>query len=109
VTINVKNNDPATYFNLGRWLVYPFSTTFWVDSTWSMPLYYLNVLSRQAVFNETHWKNARSDKLLFDAIAALDPKVARGKWTAVPSIPLKQVGFITYAYTDCLDGLAKNI
>jgi len=109
VTINVKNNDPATYFNLGRWLVYPFSTTFWVDSTWSMPLYYLNVLSRQAVFNETHWKKAKSDKLLFDAIAALDSKVARDKWDEVQRIQFDEGGYITYAYTDYLDGLAKNV
>jgi peptide/nickel transport system substrate-binding protein len=109
VTIKVKNNDPATYFNLGRWLVYPFSATFWVDSTWSMPLYYLNVLSREAVFNETHWKNARSDKLLFEAIAALDNKTAREKWIQVQRMQFNQGGYITYGYTDYLDGLAKNV
>ena len=74
-----------------------------------MPLYDLNVLSREAVFNETHWKNARSDKLLFEAIAALDSKTAREKWIQVQRMQFNQGGYITYAYTDYLDGLAKNV
>jgi peptide/nickel transport system substrate-binding protein len=109
VTINVKNNDPATYFNLGRWLVYPFSTTFWVDSTASLPLYYLDVLSRQAPYNETHWKNAKSEKLLGEAIAASNTNTAREKWHEVQRMQFEQGGYIIYADTDYLDGLAKQV
>jgi peptide/nickel transport system substrate-binding protein len=109
VTVNVKNNDPATYFNLGRWLVYPFSTTFWVDSTASLSLYYLDVLWRNAPFNETHWKNAKSQKLLFEAIAALNKNTAREKWHEVQRMQFEQGGYIIYADTDYLDGLAKQV
>jgi peptide/nickel transport system substrate-binding protein len=109
VTVKVRRNDPATYFNLGRWLVYPFSSTFWVDSTWSMPLYYMNVLTRESPYNETHWKNPKSEKLVSEAISALNPRNAKQKWLEVQAMQFTQGGYITYAYMDFLDGLAKNV
>jgi peptide/nickel transport system substrate-binding protein len=111
--VNVKINriDPGTYFSVtpGRWLSYPFSATFWVNGTASLALYYLNVLSSAAPYNETKWKDQAADKLLYDAIGTVDAKQAQDKWNAVQKLQFDKGGYLIYANMSYVDGLAKNV
>jgi peptide/nickel transport system substrate-binding protein len=111
--VNVKINriDPGTYFSVtpGRWLSYPFSATFWVNGTASLALFYLNALSKDAPYNETGWKSASADKLLFDAIGTVDEAAATDKWHEVQQMQFDSGGYLVYANQTYVDGLAKQV
>ncbi len=111
--VNVKVNriDPGTYFSVtpGRWLSYPFSATFWVNGTASLGLYYLNVLSKDAPYNETAWKDPKSDKLLFDAIGTADEQAATDKWREVQKLQFDSGGYLVYANQAYVDGVDKKV
>ncbi|MGZ8708415.1 MAG: ABC transporter substrate-binding protein [Gaiellaceae bacterium] len=111
VSVNVNRIDPGTYFSItpGRWLSYPFSSSFWVNGTASLSLYYLNVLSRDAPYNETGWKDPESEKLLLDAIGTVDEAQATEKWREVQRLQFDQGGFLVYANQTYVDGLAKEV
>ncbi|MEO8687245.1 MAG: ABC transporter substrate-binding protein [Solirubrobacteraceae bacterium] len=111
--VNVKINriDPGTYFSVtpGRWLSYPFSTTFWVNGTASLSLFYLNALSKAAPYNETGWKDPAADKLLMEAIGTVDEKQAQDKWHEVQQLQFDEGGYLVYANQAYVDGLAKEV
>jgi peptide/nickel transport system substrate-binding protein len=111
VDVHVNRIDPGTYFSVtpGRWLSYPFSATFWVNGTASLGLYYLNVLSRDAPYNETAWKDPKSDKLLLEAIGTVDEKQAADKWREVQKLQFDQGGYLIYANQSYVDGVAKKV
>jgi peptide/nickel transport system substrate-binding protein len=111
VTVNVNRIDPGTYFSItpGRWLSYPFSSSFWVNGTASLSLYYLNVLSRDAPYNETGWKDPESEKLLLDAIGTVDEGQAQEKWREVQRLQFEEGGFLVYANQTYVDGIAKEV
>ena len=111
VDVKINRIDPGTYFSVtpGRWLSYPFSATFWVNGTASLSLYYLNVLSQDAPYNETAWKDPAADKLLSDAIGTVDEQQAQDKWHEVQKLQFDQGGYLVYANQTYVDGLAKNV
>jgi peptide/nickel transport system substrate-binding protein len=111
VDVKINRIDPGTYFSVtpGRWLSYPFSATFWVNGTASLGLYYLNVLSKDAPYNETAWKDDAADKLLYDAIGTVDAKQAQDKWNEVQQLQFDKGGYLIYANMSYVDGLAKNV
>jgi peptide/nickel transport system substrate-binding protein len=111
VDVRVNRIDPGTYFSVtpGRWLSYPFSATFWVNGTASLGLYYLNVLSKDAPYNETAWKDPASDKLLLEAIGTVDEKQATDKWREVQKLQFDRGGYLVYANQSYVDGIAQNV
>lgn len=111
VNVEVNRIDPGTYFSVtpGRWLSYPFSSSFWVNGTATLALYYLNVLSEEAPYNETAWKNPESDRMLFDAIGTIDEAEAEEKWREVQRLQFEEGGYLVYANQAYIDGLAKEV
>jgi peptide/nickel transport system substrate-binding protein len=111
VDVRINRIDPGTYFSVtpGRWLSYPFSATFWVNGTASLGLYYLNVLSKDAPYNETAWKDPASDKLLLEAIGTVDEKQATDKWREVQKLQFDRGGYLVYANQAYVDGIAKQV
>ena len=111
VTVDVNRIDPGTYFSVtpGRWLSYPFSSSFWVNGTATLALYYLNVLSQDAPYNETGWNREESDSLLFDAIGTIDETEATEKWREVQRLQYEEGGYLIYANQTYIDGLAKEV
>jgi peptide/nickel transport system substrate-binding protein len=111
VTVDVNRIDAASYFTVtsGRWLSYPFSSSYWVNGTAALSLYYLNVLTSKAPYNETHWGDPQSDRLLFDAIGTLDDAAATDKWREVQRLQFERGGYIIYGTQSYVDGLAQNV
>jgi peptide/nickel transport system substrate-binding protein len=111
VQVRINRIDPGTYFSVtpGRWLSYPFSATFWVNGTASLSLYYLNVLSKDAPYNETGWKQPAADKLLQEAIGTVDEGQAQQKWRDVQQLQFDEGGYLVYANQAYVDGLAKQV
>jgi peptide/nickel transport system substrate-binding protein len=111
VDVRINRIDPGTYFSVtpGRWLSYPFSATFWVNGTASLGLYYLNVLSKDAPYNETAWKDSASDKLLLEAIGTIDEQAATEKWREVQQTQFERGGYLVYANQAYVDGIVKEV
>ena len=111
VQVKINRIDPGTYFSVtpGRWLSYPFSATFWVNGTASLALYYLNVLSKDAPYNETGWKDPAADKLLMEAIGTVDEAKAQEKWREVQRLQFEEGGYLVYANQTYVDGVAKEV
>jgi peptide/nickel transport system substrate-binding protein len=67
-----------------------------------------------AAFNETHWGLQKpggpaADKLLFEAIGALDTTRAAPLWHQVQELQVQQGGWLNWGYGDDLDAVANNV
>jgi peptide/nickel transport system substrate-binding protein len=112
VTVNVNTLSPSVYYNTsggGQWLSYPFSVTGWIEYTSSLASFYLATLSKGAPFNETHWGDAQTDALLFDAMGTVDQAAAADKWLAVQKLQYDQGGYLVWGTTNYVDALKPNV
>jgi peptide/nickel transport system substrate-binding protein len=81
----------------------PSLTAAYITSTWA-----------GAAFNETHWGLQKpggppADKLLFEAIGALDKTRAAPLWHQVQELQVEQGGWLNWGYGDDLDAVATTV
>ena len=74
-----------------------------------MPLFYLSALQKGAPYGETHWNNAKSDKLLGDALADGNPDSAQQKWHAVQELQINEGGYIVTSALNWVDGYSPSV
>ena len=85
VTIQLKQVPPNSYYNPSLlYLKMAFAETQWPIP--SLKFFYLQSLSAQAPYNETHWKDKSWNDLLFKAIGTTDPTAAQDTWNQVQQI-----------------------
>ena len=113
VNVSVAKDDPATYYSTGSpggtWPNKTFSVNNWIIGQGSLPLFYLSALQKGAPYNETHWNNAKSDKLLDAALADGNPDSAQQKWHAVQELQHNEGGYIVTSALNWVDGYAPSI
>ena len=111
--ISVVNDPPETYYSEGspggNWPNKTFSMNNWIIGQGSLPLFYLSALQSGAPYNETHWNNAESDKLLAAALADGNPNTANEKWHAVQEMQVKQGGYVVTTALNWVDGYAPSV
>ena len=68
------------------------------------------MLSRDAPYNETGWKDPAADKLLFEAIGTVDEAAgARRSGARCSACSSTRAGYLVYANQTYVDGLAKEV
>ena len=108
VTVEVKREPANAYFDTS--LLYTkldFAQSFWTYS--SIPLWYEQALLSDAVWNETHWRDPETDKLIRQAQGAPDEATATELWHRIQEIQYEEGGYIVWAYQSLVDGAAQNV
>ncbi len=108
VTVEVKREPANAYFDTS--LLYTkldFAQSFWTYS--SIPLWYEQALLSDAVWNETHWRDPETDKLIRQAQGAPDEATATELWHRIQEIQYDEGGYIVWAYQSLVDGAAQNV
>jgi peptide/nickel transport system substrate-binding protein len=108
VTIKLKNVPANSYYNPSLlYLKMPFAETQWAIN--SLKFFYLQALSADAPYNETHYKNAAFSKALSSAIAAPNKGKAQVFWNQVQKTQYDSGGYINWTNADWVDGLSKKV
>lgn len=108
VTVEVKREPANAYFDTS--LLYTkldFAQSFWTYS--SIPLWYEQSLLSDAVWNETHWRDPETDRLIREAQGAPDEETATELWHQIQEIQYEEGGYIVWAYQHLVDGAAQNV
>ena len=108
VTVNVKREPANAYFDTS--LLYTkldFAQSFWTYS--SIPLWYEQALLSDAVWNETHWRDPETDRLIRQAQGAPDEETATELWHQIQQTQYEEGGYIVWAYQHLVDGAAQNV
>ncbi|HEX2045708.1 MAG TPA: ABC transporter substrate-binding protein [Gaiellaceae bacterium] len=108
VTVNVKREPANAYFDTS--LLYTkldFAQSFWTYS--SIPLWYEQALLSDAVWNETHWRDPETDRLIRQAQGAPDEETAEQLWRQIQETQYEEGGYIVWAYQHLVDGAAQNV
>jgi ABC-type transport system substrate-binding protein len=115
VTLEIKQLDPTVYYTSsggGDLLGYPM----YIDNPGNTVYYpcqsvwYLLDQTTKGAFNPTHYGNAETDAMIFDAIAELDESAAVEKWRAVQQ-PLadNRGGDIAAGLVDYVDAYGPKV
>jgi peptide/nickel transport system substrate-binding protein len=109
VTVNLNQVSSNEYFNSATiylkmglaesYLTIPGS----LNSSWGY------LLEKSAPFNETHWKNSKSDEIVGLANAEFDHAKAGEYWHAAQEIQFDEGGYIWWGNYDHLDGTRANV
>jgi peptide/nickel transport system substrate-binding protein len=75
----------------------------------SIKFFYLQALSGDAPYNETHWTAPGWNALLFKAIGATDKTQAQDYWNQVQKIQYDQGGYLQWTNADWVDGLSTKV
>ena len=108
IKIKQRQLSPSAYY-VPPWPDRPFQMTQWSVNTNSLANFYLLALNKNAAFNETGWFRPAADKLLFDAIAEVDPGKAQQKWQAVQELQAKEGGYIINNNLNFVDGYSSRV
>ncbi|HWI70961.1 MAG TPA: ABC transporter substrate-binding protein, partial [Baekduia sp.] len=115
VKVKVVKVNPSVYYTTqgpaGGYLSYPIDigdpgVGSSIPSLTSIHL--TNVLSK-GPYNEQHFGDAQTDKLLLDAIGELDEGKAQDKWNAIQEVEYKRGGMIVFGAKDSVDGYATRV
>jgi peptide/nickel transport system substrate-binding protein len=108
VTINVKREQPAQYFNPQ---VFYLKESFAQDA-WPGPSI-VNNYSQQflsnSIYNESHYRSPTYDQLFHAAQAETNPTKAQDLWTQVQEIQHNQGGVIVWAYWRSTDAASSKV
>jgi peptide/nickel transport system substrate-binding protein len=108
VTVEVKREPANAYFDTS--LLYTkldFAQSFWTFS--SVPLWYEQALLSDAVWNETHWRDETTDRLIREAQGAPNEEAAAELWHEIQQIQYDEGGYIVWANQSLVDGAAQNV
>ncbi|HEX4011635.1 MAG TPA: ABC transporter substrate-binding protein [Solirubrobacteraceae bacterium] len=109
VTINVKQDTAAAYFNPQLlYLKMPFAQDIWTSLT-GLQLFYNAALVQGAPYNETHWNVPSFNNLVSQAESATDPATAQRLWSEVQTIQYNQGGYVVWAEQRFTDGISKRV
>jgi peptide/nickel transport system substrate-binding protein len=111
IKIALRRGDPGTYFtSASGYLTRPFSQTLYI-TVGSITVFYLEMLSKNAVFPETRWGTTypADNALMLDAIGELDPATAQDKWNEVQRRQFDTGGYLIPATQNWIDGLANRV
>jgi peptide/nickel transport system substrate-binding protein len=108
VKINLKQEPASSYYNPSiLYLKMAFAQTQWAVP--SIKFFYLQSLAANAPYNETHWKSASFNNLLFKAIGELDKNKAQQLWNQVQQIQWNEGGYLLWTNADWVDGLSTKV
>lgn len=108
VTIQLKQVPPNSYYNPSLlYLKMAFAETQWPIP--SLKFFYLQALSSNAPYNETHWQDKAWNDLLVKAIGELDETKAQAYWNQVQEIQYNQGGYLQWTNADWVDGLSNKV
>jgi peptide/nickel transport system substrate-binding protein len=108
VTMQLKQVPPNSYYNPSLlYLKMAFAETQWPIP--SLKFFYLQSLSAQAPYNETHWKDKSWNDLLFKAIGQTDQTAAQDAWNQVQEVQYTQGGYLNWTNADWVDGVSTKL
>jgi peptide/nickel transport system substrate-binding protein len=115
VKIKTVTVDPSIYYTsqgpAGGYFKYPMMVSSSSGGGWlpAMNAYYLVTAYSKSTTPETHFGDAQTDKLLFDAIGELDQTKAQEKWNTFLKPVYERGGWINFGNIDYVDGYSKKI
>jgi len=105
--INVKRESPDGFWN-DVWLKAPFCLSYWAGRAAATQMLEVAYYSG-AVWNETHWRNEKFDKLLFDAKAEADENKRKPYIWEMQKILHDEGGAIIPVFADWLDAAHSKV
>jgi peptide/nickel transport system substrate-binding protein len=106
VKVKVVKEPEDTYFT-SLYLKLPFAQTLW--NPVPMSNFYDTALRSTGLFNETHWKTPKFDKLLATAEGELDKTKAASLWGQVQKTLWDEGGYIVWGFQPWLDGVSSKV
>jgi peptide/nickel transport system substrate-binding protein len=108
VKINLKSEPANSYYNPSLlYLKMAFAETQW--PMLSLKYFYLQSLSSDAPYNETHFKSSSFGNVLQKAIGELDKTKAQDYWNQVQQIQYDQGGYLQWVNADWVDAVSKKV
>lgn len=111
VDITVKTVDPAAYFVAdGGFGVRSFGEDFTISYCALPPLYGANVWSKGVPNKlEAYFGDARTDRVLFEAMAATDPAKAAELWSETQRLQYEEGGMLLWAHAPYISAVGNDI
>jgi peptide/nickel transport system substrate-binding protein len=110
IDVNVRQNDPSTYFTpAGGYQQRPFSMELWTNGVNSLTLFYLADLLQSSPFQVSYWGTPEHDALAYAAMAEKDEARAAQKWHDVQLLQHNEGGTLNYVNYNWLDGYGLNV
>jgi peptide/nickel transport system substrate-binding protein len=106
INVELRRIPASSYFTQG-WPNYQFGQSYW--SYYPIPTWYNMCYLSTSPFNETQWRNRKTDDLYHDALGETDEARAKEKWFALQEIFHETGGNIFWGTTPLIDGLAKRV
>jgi len=108
VTVEVKKEAANAYFDTSKlYTKLDFAQSYWTYG--SLSIWYEQSLLSDAIWNETHWRDPKFDKLIRDAQGATDEATALDLWHQVQEIQYNEGGYIVWVNVDILDAASNNV
>jgi peptide/nickel transport system substrate-binding protein len=108
VKVNIKSEPASAYYNPSLiYLKMGFAETQW--PMLSLKYFYLQSLSSNAPYNETHFKSGAFSTVLQKAIGELDKTKAQDYWNQVQQIQYDQGGYLQWVNADWVDAVSKKV
>jgi peptide/nickel transport system substrate-binding protein len=110
VNVNVKKIDPSIYYTAaGGYQTRPFNVTQWFVGMNSLTVFHLEFLVKGAPYTETNFGDAKSDALIYGAMAETDPARAKEKWHAVQEQQVKEGPVLIVENYNWVDAYGLNV
>jgi peptide/nickel transport system substrate-binding protein len=109
VTVNLNRVPASEIFDpAAGYYSYPMAQTYWYTLP-SLTSFYMSALHQKAPIGETHWGDATTDDVLFEALAAIEPAEAERKWLAVQQLQAERGGYLIFGQQDYIDGYSPRV
>lgn len=109
IKVNLTTVPAADFFNTSTgYLTFPFAQAYY-DFVDSMQVFWAYDFLKNSPAQETHWHDAKTDKLFAAATGELDDAKAASLWRELQQQQFDSGGYIVFGSYDNLDGLAKNV
>ena len=110
VNIQLEEIPPANYFSpAAGYYTWPFAQTSWSGVVYSLSYFYLAALCKGTPNPETHWGDAKVDRILDEALSAVSHSQAEQRWLAVQELQFLHGGYMLWANPDAVDGFGTRV
>jgi peptide/nickel transport system substrate-binding protein len=109
VTINIDTVDPTVFYTAaGGYLSNTFSQDYWTLIP-SLTSFYMQALITHGPYNVTHWGSPSADRVLLDAVGAINASDAQQRWSAVQELQFNEGGYIIWDVEPFIDGYGLSV